>query len=71
MQGDAHAVATAEIADDPWFGEPVVQQIAKRLGPAIEPVPVPQMFAGLSPGMTELMALGPQRPDQGHSHSKR
>ncbi|MFC0041017.1 terminase large subunit [Actinomadura rayongensis] len=54
---DARAVTLAEIAYDPWSGEPAVQEIAKRVGPSVELVPVPQTFAGLSPGMTELMAL--------------
>ena len=57
IEADARTVTLAEIGYDPWSGEPAVQEIAKRVGPSVELVPVPQTFAGLSPGMTELMAV--------------
>lgn len=68
IEGDAHTVALAEIAYDPWSGEPAVQEIGKRLGPAVELVPVPQTFAGLSPGMTELMAVMRSRQIRHHAN---
>jgi phage terminase large subunit-like protein len=54
---DAAAVTLAEVGYDPWSGEPAVQELAARIGPSVELVPVSQTFAGLSPGMNELMAV--------------
>jgi phage terminase large subunit-like protein len=54
---DAGRFSIAEIDYDPWSGEPVVQHLASLLGPSVELIPVPQTFAGLSPGMNELMAV--------------
>lgn len=57
IAADAATVTLAEIGYDPWSGEPAVQELGNRLGPSVELIPVPQTFAGLSPGMNELMAV--------------
>jgi phage terminase large subunit-like protein len=57
MELDAHQFAFREVAYDPWSGEPVVQELAKRFGRRVDFLSVPQTYTGLSPGMNELMAL--------------
>ncbi|WP_242883988.1 terminase large subunit [Actinomadura litoris] len=66
IEADARALPLAEIAYDPWSGEPAVQEIGARVGPSVELVPVPQTYAGLSPGMSELMAVMRSRQIRHH-----
>lgn len=57
IEADCKHFALAEVHYDPWSGEPAVQEVQKRAGRRVQFVSVPQTYTGLSPGMTELMAL--------------
>lgn len=56
IAADGKAYAIREVGYDRWSGEPVIQELTKRL-PRTNFVDIPQTYTGLSPGMTELMAL--------------
>lgn len=57
IEADGKHFAIKEVHFDPWSGEPVVQELSRRLGRRTQWVSVPQTYNGLSLGMTELMAL--------------
>lgn len=57
IEQDLKHFSFKEVHYDPWSGEPAVQEVQRRAGKRVEFVSVPQTYTGLSPGMTELMAL--------------
>ncbi len=57
IEADGQQFAIKEVNYDPWSGEPVVQELSRRLGRRCQFVSVPQTYTGLTMGMTELMAL--------------
>jgi phage terminase large subunit-like protein len=57
IETDLNHFSFKEVHYDPWSGEPAVQEVQRRAGRRVEFVSVPQTYTGLSPGMSELMAL--------------
>lgn len=61
IEADGQTYAIRQVHYDPWSGEPAVQEIGRRLGRRCTFVSIPQTYAGLTPGLNELMSLTRQR----------
>ena len=63
---DCAALRVADISYDEWSGEPVRQRLERRT--RVPMYPVPQTYRGLTPGMTEVMALTRSREWSHHGN---
>jgi phage terminase large subunit-like protein len=66
IAADCAALRVTDISYDEWSGEPVRQRLEKRTKTPM--YPVPQTYRGLTPGMTEVMALTRSRAWSHHAN---
>ncbi|WP_246489973.1 terminase TerL endonuclease subunit [Kutzneria kofuensis] len=66
ISADCAELRVADMSYDEWSGEPVRQRLEKRTKAPM--CPVPQTYRGLTPGMTEVMALTRSRAWSHHAN---
>ena len=68
IEADAALVSLREIAYDKWSGEPVRQELSKRLGKRIPMVPTEPTYSGMTGPMTDLMGAFSGRRARHHQN---